>query len=76
MSTEAIHDLNQYLSAINKLNNIDLHWTWAGTDTDPYIEVYEQAGGVVLTTAPISYAVADLRDALHLWDLDDPYEWG
>lgn len=71
MSNAEVHALDKYINAINEKNDFDLAWRWCGNDTTPYIEVYEEAEGHILTGATIDSAVNEVRDALSDWGLED-----
>ena len=71
--SDAIQELNRYIGTINKVNDFDLAWEWAGSDSEPMIKVFEEAEGHILVFGVAEDIVQNLRDALPDWDLEDAH---
>ncbi len=71
MNNAAIHELNEYLSNLNDINDFDLEWRWDGHDTTPFVQVYEAADNHALAYGTIDSIVNQVRENLTQWGLKD-----
>ena len=68
---EVIQRLQQRIAHINRVNDFDLAWRWAGSSTEPEIEVYEEADRHVLTVGNLATIHDNLTRDLSGWDLHE-----
>lgn len=71
MINAEVHALDKYLNALNEKNDFDLAWRWAGSDTTPYVEVYEEADRHILCGGTIYSIINEVRESLSDWSLED-----
>lgn len=63
--------LRLYIRDLNRHNEYDLNWRWAGTGLEPIVEVYEEADQHILASGPIQQIGYSIQRALSDWDLED-----
>ena len=79
MHDDVTVELTKYIAALNKANPVDdegkipfdMAWRWVGSDTEPWIEVYEECENHVLCYGTREDIIDTLRESLDDWLLED-----